>query len=284
MSWNIVNESYPQVLRGILQQTLEGLPYVAPTRRIYGGGTAIAEDIREVGLVLRRFELHNRDAASANVGIGFRWANRYWAAGQWVDATTTFTDDTADAQDLPLATADFPLETTTASDGFIVHSDRQFSWVSVRVVTASIDAVSVAHAASYSNFAGSGWTDFGTEAEVQYEAAAQRLLADTIFGANEERCFVFSPPVDWGQTQASGLNGVPGGRYALRVRATDAPTTAAVASVMEVGTMVAVESLAAGGTYGPDWNTYRDPYAEALVAFFSLADAGNRIYAEVTTG
>ena len=124
MSWNIVNESYPQVLRGVLHQTLEGLPYVAPTRVIYGmgsgGGAGTAETIREVGLRLRRFELHQA-GATANVGIGFRWANRYWSAGQLVAADTPdFTDDTADAQDGPVATPDFALMNTTGGDGWAV--------------------------------------------------------------------------------------------------------------------------------------------------------------------
>ena len=283
MSWNIVNESYPQVLRGILHQTLEGLPYVAPTRRIFGGGTAIAEDIREVGLRLRRFELHNRTAGNANVGIGFRWANRYWAAGQLVAVNTPdFTDDTADAQDLPATTADFALMNTTAADGWAVHSDRKFSWVSALIVTADVGA-SADVTADYSNFAGTGWT--AVDANSRLEAAGSSFIkaAGVNYGATEERCMIWTPPNNWGRTVAGGLDGIPGGRYALRFL-TDVATTAAVAAAVEVGSMVAVDTLATNGTYGPDWTTYDDPYAEALVAFFSVADAGNRVLAEVTTG
>ena len=283
MSWNIVNEAYPQVLRGILHQTLEGLPYVAPTRRIYGGGTAIAEDIREVGLRLRRFELHNRAAAAA-VGIGFRWANRYWAAGQLVAADTPdFTDDTADAQDGPVGTADFPLMNLTAGDGWAVHSDRKFSWVSVRIETASVGA-SVDVTAAYSNFAGTGWTAI-TGASQTLEAAGSSLIiaAGANYGDVEERCMVWAPPNNWGQTAVGGLDGIPAGRYAVRFL-TDVATTAGSASVIEVGSLITVEGLASLGVYEQEQSTFFDPYGEALVAFFSVADAGNRVVAEVTTG
>lgn len=282
MAWNIVNAAYPQVLRGILQQTDAGLPYIAPERLVSAGGLSPAERMREVGLRLRRFELHNRSGGAANVGIGFRWANRYWAAGQWVDATPLFTDDTTDAQDGPVATADFPLMTTTASDGFIIHSDRQFSWVSVRIETASVGA-SVDVTGAYTNFAGDDWTAFTTAAS--YEAAGSTLLitAGTNYGDAEERILVFAPPNDWGKTQAAGLSGIPGGRYAFRFR-TDVATTAGSASVIEVGSMIAVEALADNGIWEQEQSTFFDPYAEALVAFFSVANAGNRVVAEVTTG
>ena len=291
MSWNIVNESYPQVLRGILHQTEEGLPYLAPQRRIHsmgerpGGGNvaAVSELIREVGLRLRRFKLNNRTAGNAIVGIGFRWANRYWSAGQLVAADTPdFTDDTTDAQDGPVATPDFALMNTTASDGWAVHSDRKFSWVSVRIETVDVGA-SADVTADYSDFAGTGWT--AVAAGSQMEAAGSSLIkaAGSNYGDAEERCMIWAPPNNWGQTAVGGLDGIPVGRYALRFLCNVA-TTAAVASVIEVGSLVAMETVATNAEYASgDSMTYFDPYGEALVAFFSVADAGNRVYAEVTT-
>jgi hypothetical protein len=235
------------------------------------------------GLTLRRFELNNR-AAAANVGIGFRWANRYWGAGQLVAADTPdFTDDTTDAQDAPVTTADFPLSNTTASDGWAVHSDRQFSWVSVLNITASVGASSTV-TASYSDFAGTGWTAI-TEASQTLEPSGNTLLIiDTEnYGATEERMLVWAPANNWGKTAAAGLDGIPGGRYAMRFL-NNVSTTAPVASVIEVGSMVAIEQLATLGVYANDQSTFSDPYADAVVAFFSIADAGNRVLAEVTTG
>jgi len=285
MAWNIINTSYPQVLRGILQQTTEGLAYVAPTYTSPGAQVVSGDDpVRRMqGLTIRRFELNNR-AAAALIGIGFRWHNSRWNAGQLVAADTPdFTDDTVDAQDGPVATADFALMNTTAGDGWAVHSDRQFSWVSVRIETADIGA-SADVTADYSNFAGTGWTAI-TQGAQNFEATTSSLIK--IAGVNytdaTERMFVWAPPNNWGKTAVGGLNGIPAGRYAMRFLC-DVATTAAAASVIEVGSLVAVESVATLALYSADQTTLSDPYADAVVAFFSIANDGNRVFAEVTTG
>lgn len=280
MAWNIVNASYPQVLRGILQQTLEGLPYVAP-EYTSPGAAANSPVERMVGLAIRRFELHNLSGGAANVGVGFRWANRYWIAGQHVSATNTFTDDTTDAQDLPAATADFPLMTTTAGDGFIIASPRKFSWVSLRIETADVGA-SADVTARYSNFAGTGWTAAGADAS--YAVAATNGIvkaAGTNYTDATERVFVWIPPNDWGKSVGLAT-GLPDGLYALSFQ-TDVATTAAEASVIEVGSMVAVKALADNGIYENESSSFYDPYGDALVAFFSVTGVDNRVYAEVTT-
>ena len=285
MSWNVINTSYPQILRGILQQTTAGLLYAAPTYTVPGAQVASGDTLvqRMQGMTLRRFELNNR-AAAANVGIGFRWHNSRWNAGQLVAADTPdFTDDTADAQDAPVDTADFPLMNTTASDGWAIHSDRPFSWVSVRIETADIGA-SADVTADYSNFAGTGWTAITTGLQ-NFEATTSSLIK--VAGVNytdaTEVMFVWAPPNDWGKTAAGGLDGIQGGRYALRFLCNVA-TTAASASVIEVGSLLAIESLATLSVYASDQTTFSDPYADAVVAFFSVANAGNRVSAEVTMG
>jgi hypothetical protein len=237
------------------------------------------------GLALRRFELNNRSAGAANVGIGFRWANQYWGAGQLVAADTPdFTDDTTDAQDLPIGTADFALMNTTAADGWAVHSDRKFSWVSVRVITADVGA-SADVTAAYTDSAGTGWTAIAQGSQTLEVATTASLIkaAGTNYTASSERMLVWSPPNDWGKTAAGGLNGIPEGRYAMRFLC-DVATTAAVASAVEIGSMLAVESIATLGVYDAEQSTFSDPYADGVVAFFSVADAGNRVIAEVTTG
>mgnify|MGYP001619371005 FL=1 len=173
--------------------------------------------------------------------------------------------------------------TTTASDGFIVASSRKFSWVSARIETVDVGA-SADVTARYTNFAGTGWT--AVDANSRLEAAGSSLIkaAGVNYGDAEERCMVWTPPNNWGQLTSTTLAaGVPLGYYALNFQC-DVATTAAIASALEVGSMLAVDTLATNGTYGPEQATFFDPYAEALVAFFSVADAGNRVMAEVTTG
>ena len=283
MAWTHINASYPQVLRGILQQTNVGLLYTAPTYTTPGAPGSAGVSQSMTGLTLRRFELNNR-AAAVNAGIGFRWHNRYWNAGGIVAADVPdFTDDTADAQDLPATTADFPLMTTVAASGWAVHSDRQFSWVSALIVTADVGASSDV-TADYTNAAGTGWTALTQGAE-NFEATGSSFIqaAGANYTATTERMFVFAPPNNWGKTATGGLDGIPEGRYGLRF-ISDVATTAASASVLEVGSMVAVESVATLSLYSDSDMTFSDPYADAVVAFFSIANAGNRVRAEVTTG
>jgi hypothetical protein len=110
------------------------------------------------------------------------------------------------------------------------------------------------------------------------------LLIDTeVYADATERMVVFAPPNNWGKTATGGLDGIPAGRYAMRFL-NDTNTTAGEASVIEIGSMIAVEQLATLGVYANDQSTFSDPYADAVVAFFSVADAGNRVLAEVTLG
>jgi len=281
IGFTAVEVGYPYRLRGPgNSQNNEGLIY-----RPRAIGTQ-----RIPGIELGFFSMQNRAGSTqAAVGLGVRLPNRLWIAGQWVDATTTFTDDTVAAQD-DTAT-DFPLETTTASDGFVVASPVPFNALSIDVGTASVDAVSVARAVRYTNAAGSGWTDFAN-LFIQ-DGAATNLPATATTVANEY-IIAWAPPTDWGRTQAAGLNGIPGGRYAINVRATDAPTTAAVADAMSVYRLFFMtEVLLDNAVFVEDFGAKSvvmalDPntpgegiYGDALVALFNVASMGNRVTALV---
>lgn len=281
MAWNIISKSYPRILRGTLQQTDEGLLHINPRYRVIsqprveipGGvpGAASVVDVPMEGMVIRRFELHA--IATGDAGIGFRWANRTWNAGQWTEVGSVFTDDTTDAQDL--GADDFALETTTVNDGFVILATRPFSWVSINVTTAGA-ATANTHTVRYSNFAGTGWT----------AVDADSTFTDTFTNAADyaagEILFTWSPPDNWGRVVSIGT--VPAGYYALNVRATVVAGAAALAGSIEVGNLMAVNAVAANGTYGPEWSTLSDPWADALVAFFGASNGGDRVYAEVTTG
>jgi len=268
MPWNIVNKSYPYILRSTLQQTNEGLLHINPRYTVPSlGGVSLPTE----GMLLRRFEL--AVSATGIAGIGFRWANRTWQAGQWTEVGSVFTDDTVDAQDT--GADDFALETTTVNDGFLILSTRPFGWVSINVTTAGA-ATANTHSVRYSNFAGTGWT------AVDVQSAYEDTFTNAADYAAGEIRFVWSPPSNWGKVTSIGT--IPAGVYALNVRATVVAGAAALAGSIEVGSIVAARAVAANGIYANDWSTFSDPFAEAMTAYFSAADGGDRVSAEVTTG
>lgn len=193
--------------------------------------------------------IHNRTGAAAFCGIGIRLPIVAWTAGQWVDATTTYTDDTTDAQDRSGA-GDFPLETTTINDGFCVFADRPFNCLSLDVTTASVGAA-VARAIFYT--AAGAWKampNIGTS------------LPQAV-GANyaiQEHVAMWVPPADWVvSTGAEGTN-VPVGKYGVNIRATAAATTAGKADSLTVHRMYwltesvadnAIMEIPLGGMYAP---------------------------------
>ena len=279
---NSIEVSYPYRLRGpSLQQSDTGVLWLTPQMRSQG----FLERLN--GMALRSFALQNRSGTTGVHGIGVRIPNRFWIAGQWVDAAgTPYTDDTVDAQDL--GAADFPLETTTNSDGYVVASRVPFNAVSIDVGTASATGSPV-RAVRYSNTAGDGWTAM-TNLYIQ-DGAASHLAATGTTAANEA-LVVFNPPADWGKIAAAGLSGIPGGYYAINVRATTAPTgTAAVADAIEICRLYEIlEGIAHLATHHGDytgeemlmaWDVTEGYYGDALVALFETANAGNRVTARV---
>lgn len=282
MSWNIINKSYPNVLRGTDQQSATGVgllwqPPGITAQSVSSTGVTTSFISRE-GIAIRRFELHNRSGGVASVGIGFRLQNRFWSAGQWDNSETiAYLEDTTDAQDL--GANDFALEiAATANDGFVIASPIPFSWVSINIGTAGVDgAVATDRTVRYSNSAGTGWTALGANATY----TDQFTSTNTVWAAGENN-FVWQPPADWGQVVS--LNSVPVGMYAINVRSTTAPdTTAALATTIEVGTLLVVEAVADNGIYENELTTFREERSDGLVAYFSTANAGNRVYAEVTS-
>lgn len=252
------------------QQNDTGLLYQVPgAGRTPSTGAPIGR-----GIGLGGFSIHNRSGSTLTAaGIGIRLPNTLWGAGQWVNADATpFTDDTADAQST--TAADVALETTTDNDGFVVHSWYPFSALSIDVVTASVGAGAV-RAVRYSNAAGDGWTNF-----------ANLFIQDGASGvwATGEGIIAWVPPANWGRTQAAGLSGIPGGRYAINVRQTTAGTGAAVADSLSVYRLYFLqENLADNGLY--EWwpggaEAFMYP-ADALVALFSTANNQNRVTALV---
>lgn len=270
---SLIDVATPNRLRGNdNSQNDTAIPYLNPLSR--GGSTSGGAGVQErtEGIAIGYVSLLNRSGGAASVGIAGRIPNYYWKAGQWVDATTTFTDDTTDAQDA--GGTDFPLETLTINDGYIVSSKIQFNAISIDVGTASVDAVSIARAARYSNAAGTGWSALTT---IVFDGAALNL-------ATGEALIVWDLPTDWG-VHVSGLGtNTPVGEYLINVRTTDAAnTTAAVADNMSIYRVYYLESIANNATKEINFAPAEAwmPNVDALIPFFSVANASNKFTALV---
>lgn len=283
--YNSIDVGYPYRLRGTNQQTQTGLLYVPPSYRQVGkalAGTAPASTTAYLpGMALGYFALHNRSAGTVVAGIGVRVPNYLWKAGQWTDSTTTFTDDTTDAQST--TATDFPMETTTNNDGYCILSRVPFNAVSFNVATAS-NGGTAARAPRFSNAAGTAFATAINNAFVQDAASGNY--------ATGEQIIVFAPPVDWGKS-VSLATGLLDGYYAMNVRATTAPTvTAGVATSMEIFRLYFLQENVADNTTlleefsGRELRIAQDSvegyYGDGLVALFSgTANDQNRVTAQV---
>lgn len=251
---------------------------VAPAKQIDGGNPnsfshVVARHDRsdDTGSVyqIAYAQLHNRSGGAAHVGLGVRLPLTAWKAGQWVDATTTYTDDTTDAQDV--GANDFALETTTANDGFAVQAQQLFNALEIDIGTSSSGTGPV-RVLEYS-LAGGTWgsiTNF-----ILFAGSGAHYAAGT------NHVIWWIPPADWAVLEAGHGTGFTTGLYGMRVRATTPPGTAAgLADSMSVHRIYwSHEGLAdnaefeipLGGMYAP-----LERAGNALVAAFSVANVQNR--------
>jgi hypothetical protein len=277
---NIVNVTHPAILRAAGQhQTDAGLLWVPPKMRTWtvGGSTVDTGSYHEQcgGGRIMRFELHNRSAGAAAVGLGFRWQDWYWRGGRLSAADVWAEDSVAYKARTPV------LIGVDGADqgGFCVMSKKKFSWVSFDVTTAEVDAGAAVpdHAVQYSDAAGTGWTT----------AAAASTLTDSVTTTNVvwaagAHNFVWEPPTDWGVSAALSAT-IPNGYYVMAFRSADreAGDTAGLVTGVELGSMLTLDQLAANNVYANEDIAFDDPWADGMVAYFSVADGGNRVYAEV---
>lgn len=280
---NVINATYAAILRTggaagtAWHQTDTGLLWVPPSMKVWSPpsdlGVSRSKNWRE-GVWVRRFELHNRSGGTASVGIGGRMENRHWIAGTLTSDGATFTDRTAgyQAQTATIFGAD-----AAANDGVVILSRQKFNWVSANVTTAEVDAGgAVDHTVEYST--GATWTTLPAGAAVTDDFT----LTNTVYTAAVKNLVMFSP-ADWSLTAGNG--GTPNGYYGIRLTSAQmgAGDTAALVTGIEIGTMLLVEGLVDNGIYATEEVDYWMPYCDGLVAYFSTANAGNRVYAEVLT-
>jgi hypothetical protein len=138
-------------------------------------------------------------------------ANENWWAGQWTDATTLFTDDTSDAQDV--GTADFQIASTTNNDGFYIACDYSFN----KIVLTTGSQMTGSPAAEYAYWDGSTW------------AAITPGTVPTWTAAEGTRTIEFDIPLAadgtlaWKPYEVSNETDGITNRYIFRIRFTTAP-------------------------------------------------------------
>lgn len=253
---------------------------VAPTALIDGGDPASNTHVLyshargEAGgirLQLAYGAIQNRSGATVSVGLGVRVPTTLWKAGQWVNATTTYTDDTTDFQDA--GASDAALETLTNNDGFLVSSSLKFNALSINVGTASVGVP--VRVLEYSTGT-STWTAITNY--ISFDGAG------AVYPTGEN-VIVWVPPANWAVMASGHGTGVTVGHYGIRVRATTASGTAGVASTMSVHRLYFTLSgladtnlyeVALAGMYFPMELT-----GEALVSYISTLNNQNRVTALV---
>jgi len=280
---NVINSTYAAVLRTggaagtAWHQRDTGLLYVPPAITLRSPPSAAGLVTRETfrdGLMIRRFEVHNRSASTISVGIGGRLANRHWIAGTLTSDNATFTDRTAgyQAQTATIFGAD-----AATNDGVCILSRVKFDWVSANLTTAEVDAgAAVDHTVQYST--GATWTTLGANAAT----TDGFTLTNAVYAAAVTNLAMFSP-ADW--TVTAGLGGVPNGYYGVLFTSAQmgAGDTAAIVTGVEIGKMLIAEGVVATGVWEQENVDYWMPEVDGIVAYFSTANAGNRVYAETIT-
>ena len=282
---NVINATYAAVTRTggaagtAWHQRDTGLLYVPPEIKLTSppSSEGVTTQVRfREGLWIRNFELHNRAAATISVGIGGRIANRHWIAGTLTSDNATFTDRTSGYQ---AQTATIFGSDADVNDGVCILSRTKFDWVSVNLTTAEVNGsagASVDHTVRYST--GATWTTLGANAAT----TDNFTLTDTVYTAAVKNLVMFSP-ADWAVT--ASLGGVPNGYYGVLFTSAQAAAddTAAIVTGIEIGKMLALEGLADNGVWEVENIDYYMPEADGIVAYFSTANAGNRVYCEVLT-
>jgi hypothetical protein len=150
--------------------------------------------------------LLNRSGVTALVGLGGRYANDRWQAGQ-VTSAGVYTDDTTDAQNV--TTNDFLLyqHLLTDGNGVLFSAAEPFNVLGFILATAGNQTTPVAVPAYWN---GTAWTDL----------TGMLLLADALTVTPGEKVLFWTIPNDW-VVGGSGTN-VPQILYNLRLTLTTA--------------------------------------------------------------
>lgn len=238
-------------------------------------------DNRSDYLKIGSIEVGNSSNADAKVGWGYLVPTVMWGAGIWDDsndaanaASPAYTDDTTDAQDA--GANDFALGSTTSNDGFCVESDSKFNVVGITVGTAAGGSPVY----DYTYWDGSTWANL-----------EPFMINTPNLKATGDQYLAFLAPWDWAAFESTddpdANEGMTTARYAVRVRATTAPTTTAGTAniIWLVRLMDYVEAVSDGKsiTFNAQGET-TIPFKTSLVPYCSTANSGNWISIEYRQG
>jgi len=171
--------------------------------------------------IMRAYLYNGSGSTVAQCLAGF-YPDALWEAGQWVNSTGIYTDDTTDAQDA--GANDFDINTTTINDGHIIGCDYPFGLVSYDMTTATVGAA-LEGIIEYWNGAWTPIAAAGMFVDIPRVAGVQWVAGELII--------MFDPPSDWVVGgSGTGVNAV---RYNLRYRSSAAGTTAGLARRLHLG-------------------------------------------------
>ncbi|UOF78541.1 hypothetical protein [Caudoviricetes sp.] len=221
------HRDFTYIERSIAQLADRGMPYLGgdalwapPSMRILGAAVPSPQRLQ-----VWEPRILNRSGASVIGGFAARLHTRMWTSGTWTAATGTVADNTGGAQNA--TDDDVPLETTTANDGYIVAAYERFNMLALRLTTASVGAGAV-RVVEYSQ-AGGSWATLSNPI-VAWPGGVIAVTPAT-------KLVWWAIPTDWAPVE-SGHYTVGGsfldGKFAVRLRATTAPTTAALAGSLSV--------------------------------------------------
>ncbi|HHT9137739.1 MAG TPA: hypothetical protein ACFYEK_10930 [Candidatus Wunengus sp. YC60] len=212
--------------------------------------------------------INNRAAANNTIGTTKILHTSKWLAGQWDDSETiSYIEDTVDAQDV--GTGDFAVTTTTNNDGFVLQCLNKFNIISLQISQAS--AGSPVYEITYWNGA---WT-------------ALTCIEAPAFASTGEKTIAFTIPTDWTPLIATdapvATDGLTTGYYAIRVRATTAPSTAVLATQLWVASFLVNFKESAADNDVVNFN-YDDQISgleleggESIGAYFYTSHADNAV-------
>lgn len=224
---------------------------------------------------LSYLQMQNLSGVSNICGAGVRFGTPTWVAGSWTNTTQTYFSSTTQAQST--ARSDFPLETTTNLDGFMVGARGKFSCLAILVASAS------AHGGA------------APVRELTYTTAVGwSTLSGTFVGpptgenyATGETLVWFTKPADWAiGSDTIHATSMPANYYWIRVRATQAPSTVTgVASSLTVHDLpFTISAIANNIIYEPNFGGMYYPlneYGECFVSAWATASAANTLTAIV---
>lgn len=241
--------------------------------------TAAAEgQMTPVGIGIGRVRVRNcaiNVVTTATAGLGMLLPDASWLAGLWTNATTTYADDTADAQSA--AVDDFAIGSTTVNDGFLVGCSIPFNMVTVDVTTAATGTP----AYDYGYW---GQPTTGIIGTAGWQTVTP-VISPT-WTTTGEKLIVYPVPFRlMATTTTASFTGARSGYYWLRCRATTAATAAANAARVYAGrtifwqSTVAANSLVNLNSGGVGGRTIDG--GQGLQAFFGTAAANNMLYLEL---